>query len=89
MPFQRNGVRDYKRELAWEKTKKPSRAKDRLARGRARTAVGLKVGDPREVDHVKPLSKGGDNKRSNLKVVSRKTNATKEAKSKQSKARSK
>jgi 5-methylcytosine-specific restriction endonuclease McrA len=89
MPFQRNGVRQYKRELAWEKKNKPARASQRAARGRARTAVGLKVGDPREVDHVKPLSKGGDNSRSNLKVVSRKANAAKEAKSKQSKARSK
>lgn len=83
MPFQKNGVRNYKAELNWEKTKKPSRAKARLARGRARTAVGLKVGDPREVDHIKPLSKGGSNSKSNLKITSRKANAAKEATSKQ------
>lgn len=39
--------------------------------------MGLKVGDPREVDHVKPLSKGGSNKKDNLRVVSRTTNRKK------------
>ena len=32
MPFQKNGVRQYDRELAWEKKKKPTRVKDRAAR---------------------------------------------------------
>jgi len=73
-----DGRRDYKRELANEKANGTKRAKDRLARGRARTKAGLKDGDPREVDHVKPLSQGGSNDRSNLRVVSRKANANKE-----------
>jgi hypothetical protein len=42
--------------------------------------LGLKVGDPREVDHKRPLSKGGTNGRRNLRAVSRKTNRRKHAK---------
>jgi 5-methylcytosine-specific restriction endonuclease McrA len=30
-----------------------------------------------EVDHKRPLSKGGSNHRSNLRIVTRKTNRTK------------
>ena len=43
--------------------------------------MGLKKGDPREVDHKKPLSKGGSNSKSNLRIVSRKTNRKKSNKS--------
>jgi 5-methylcytosine-specific restriction endonuclease McrA len=43
----------------------------------ARRKKKLKVGDPREVDHKTPLSKGGGNGKDNLRVVSRKTNRTK------------
>jgi len=42
--------------------------------------MGLKKGDKREVDHKKPLSKGGSNKKSNLRAVSRTTNRRKAAK---------
>jgi len=82
MPYQKNGKRDYKKELEWEKKKKPSRVKDRAKRNAARKKMGLKVGDPRQVDHKKPLSRGGSNKKSNLRVVSKKTNLTKEARRK-------
>jgi len=60
--------------------KKPAQRKNNNARHRARYAMKLKPGDPREVDHKKPLSKGGSNKRSNLRLVSRKTNRCKGAK---------
>ena len=74
--------RNYKREYKkWGASKKA----DRAATGRARTKVGLKKGDPREVDHKKPLSKGGSNKRSNLRVVSRTTNRKKGKKPKRRK----
>ncbi len=43
----------------------------------ARRKKKLKVGDPREVDHKTPLSKGGGNGGDNLRVVSRKANRTK------------
>jgi 5-methylcytosine-specific restriction endonuclease McrA len=60
--------------------KKPSQRKNNNARHRARYALKLKKGDKREVDHKKPLSKGGSNKRKNLRVVSRTTNRKKAAK---------
>ena len=86
MPNMKNGKRDYKTERLNEK---PARKKARLARGRARTAMGLKDGDPREVDHKRPLSEGGSNERSNLKVVSRKANSKKEVARKKRKAKGK
>ncbi len=61
-----NGKRDYKRELSWEKKKKPNRVKDRAARNSARKQLGLKVGDPRDAGHKKALSKGGGHGLSNL-----------------------
>jgi hypothetical protein len=52
--------------------------KKRAARGRARTAVGKKLGKKaiagKDVGHKKPLSKGGSNASSNLKVQSKKKN---------------
>jgi hypothetical protein len=79
MPFTTNGKRDYKKELSWEKTSKPSRVKDRAKRNSARKIAGLSVGDSRQVDHKKPLSSGGTNSKKNLRVVSAKTNLNKEA----------
>lgn len=79
MPFQKNGVRQYKRELAWEHKKKPTRVKDRAQRNGARaqvakangtTAKGIK-GD---VGHKKAISRGGSNTLSNLFVQNPSTN---------------
>ena len=90
MPFMKNGKRDYKRELAWEKKATGSgRQDDRVDRNRARRQSGLKVGDPRHVDHVKPLTSGGSDKKSNTKIVSAKFNLTKEANRKRREARRK
>ena len=60
--------------------KLPKQRKNNNARHRARYAMKLKPGDKREVDHKIPLSKGGSNKRSNLRLVSRRTNRRKGAK---------
>jgi len=79
LPFQKNGVRQYKRELAWEHKKKPNRVKDRAERNRARKEAGLKVGDPRVADHKKELVRGGSNNPSNIRIVSAQTNNKKEA----------
>jgi hypothetical protein len=87
MPFMTNGKRDYKKELAWEHKKKPNRVKDRAERNKARSEAGLKVGDSRQADHKKPLSEGGSKDKSNIRVVSAKTNLTKEANRKKRKAR--
>ena len=72
-------VRDYKKEYR-EYHSRPEQKKNRAARNKARRVMGLKKGDPREVDHVKPLDKGGGNERSNLRVVSRRVNRRKGAK---------
>lgn len=71
--------RDYKKEYR-EYHARPEQKKNRAARNKARRVMGLKKGDPREVDHVKPLDKGGGNGRSNLRIVSRKVNRRKGAK---------
>lgn len=71
MPFQKNGKRDYAAELQWEKTSKPNRVKDRAARNGARAtlkAAGVDVAG-KDVDHKRPLSKGGSNSKSNLRAV--------------------
>lgn len=71
--------RDYKKEYR-QYHSKPAQRKNRSNRNKARRTMGLKVGDKREVDHKKPLSKGGSNKKSNLRAVSRTTNRKKAAK---------
>ncbi len=71
--------RDYKKEYKKDHSK-PGDIKDRAVRNQARKKAGLKKGDPREVDHIKPLSKGGSNSRKNTRVVSRTTNRKKGAK---------
>lgn len=73
--------RDYKKEYK-NYHSKPEQIKNRAKRNKARREMGLKVGDPREVDHIKPLSKGGSNKKENLRIVSRATNRKKGSKSK-------
>lgn len=68
--------RNYKKEYA-DYHGKPKQKKNRAKRNSARKKLGLKVGDPREVDHKKPLSRGGSNSKRNLRAVSRKTNRKK------------
>jgi 5-methylcytosine-specific restriction endonuclease McrA len=65
------GKRDHKREGRVERRNHPERKKARVARNQARAKAGLKPGDPREADHVTPLSKGGSNSKSNVRVVSK------------------
>jgi 5-methylcytosine-specific restriction endonuclease McrA len=71
--------RDYKKEYR-DYHGKPKQRKQRSDRNKARRKLGLKKGDKREVDHKKPLSKGGTNSKRNLRAVSRKTNRKKAAK---------
>jgi 5-methylcytosine-specific restriction endonuclease McrA len=68
--------RDYKKEYR-DFHGKPAQIKRRGMCNKARREMGLAVGDPREVDHIKPLSKGGSNGKKNLRVVSFKTNRKK------------
>lgn len=79
MPFQKNGVRQYDRELEWEHKKKPNRVKNRAQRNAARAAVANKKGVKAtaikgDVGHKKAVSKGGKNSLANLFVQNPGTN---------------
>ena len=65
--------KEYKRDHSSSEAKK-NRAKRNAANRK------LKPGPGKEVDHKKPLSKGGTNGKKNLRVVSVKTNRKKGAK---------
>lgn len=77
MPLKKK--RNYRKEYDTYHSK-PTQRKNRSTRNKARRKMQLSVGDPREVDHKKPLSKGGTNGKKNLRVVSRKTNRKKHTK---------
>ena len=67
----RDGKRSYDKELLWEKEEKPQRVKERSKRNAAR-ALMVEEGEVKpghDVDHKRPLSKGGGNGRGNLRVV--------------------
>ena len=73
MPYMTNGKRDYKKELAWEKKKKPKRVEDRAQRNAARATVakakGVKPTSIKgDVGHKKAISRGGSNGLANLFV---------------------
>lgn len=65
--------RDYKREYALYHSKPEQRA-NRSERNKARRLMEKEVGKAvlagKDVDHKKPLSKGGSNRRSNLQITS-------------------
>ena len=75
--------RNYKKEYKRDHSSKTAR-KNRSNANKARRKLGLKKGDPREVDHKKPMKKGGTNAKSNLRIVSRATNRRKGTKTKRS-----
>jgi hypothetical protein len=71
------GKRDYKKEVA-KYTSRPEVVKKRVEQNKARRmmikAGKAKVGDGKDVDHKRPLSKGGKTTAGNLRVVSRSSN---------------
>lgn len=76
-PYNKSTGRDYKSDYAKFQSS-PKAKKDRAARNKARRMMEkegrAKKGDGKDVGHIKPLSKGGSNSRSNLKVQSRSAN---------------
>lgn len=72
-------ARDYKKEYR-EYQGTPEQIHNRSLRNQARRKAGLNKGDSREVDHIKPLAKGGGNGKANIRVVSRATNRKKGSK---------
>jgi hypothetical protein len=71
-------VRNYKAEYR-DYHGQPEQIKERAQRNAARSDMGLDKGDPREVDHKKPISAGGSNSKRNLRAVSQDTNRKKGA----------
>ena len=77
MPYQKNGVRDYKTQYEkydGKESVKKNRAKRNGARRKLEAEGKVQKGDGKDVDHKKALSKGGTNKRSNLRAVKKSTN---------------
>ena len=76
MPYV-NKPRPYTKEYA-EYQGKPEQIKKRGERNKARAemekAGKVHKGDGKDVDHIKPLSKGGTGAKSNLKVKSKSDN---------------
>ena len=78
MPYMKNGKRDYKTEYA-KYDSRPEQIHKRSERNSARrelAAAGLvHKGDGKDVDHIKPLSKGGSAlAKSNLRAVPKSVN---------------
>ena len=75
MPSGKNYKRDYEQEA---NTESQARKAFRAMRNRARRAyekeVGRDLSPNMDVDHIKPLSKGGSNESSNLRVIPSKRN---------------
>lgn len=87
--YPKSGVRDasgdirhYDRERAYES--RPEQVRNRVIRNKARAAAMKKglvhKGDTKEVDHIRPLAKGGSSKASNTRVTSRSFNRKRAAK---------
>lgn len=77
MPYMKNGKRDYKTQYAkydGREDVKKDRAKRNAARSQLEKEGKVRKGDGKDVDHKRPLSKGGSTGRSNLRVASRSSN---------------
>lgn len=76
-PFMTNGKRDTKKENR-KFNSRPSEKKKRAARNKARRQAikegRVKKGDGKDLDHKKPLARGGSNKKSNTRVRSASAN---------------
>jgi hypothetical protein len=67
----KDGTRDYSQQRKYNAS--PQATAKRVANNAARRTMiqagKAKVGDGKDVDHIKPQSKGGTNAKSNLRVV--------------------
>jgi hypothetical protein len=72
----KNGKRDYSQQREYNASPEATakRVANNAARRQAIAEGKAKVGDRQDVDHRTPLSKGGTNARSNLRVVPRSEN---------------
>lgn len=73
MPYMKDGHRDYRREYdKYQGTpeQRKRRSERTTLRNKANAAGITHKGDGKDLDHIKPLSKGGKNVLSNARVVS-------------------
>ncbi len=73
MPWMKDGKRDYKREYErYQGTaeQRKRRSERTVARNKSNAEGRTHKGDGKDLDHIKPLSKGGSNSKSNTRVVS-------------------
>ena len=89
--IKKNAKARTKRDRAYDAT--PARKKARAARNKARRAAmrngTVKKGDGKDVDHKKPLSKGGSTSLSNTRVRNAKSNRSAGGKMNKGKRKSK
>jgi len=72
-------ARDYKRENEVTKSKPKNiakRVKRNDLRKKAIRAGLVRVGDGKELDHIQPISKGGSNKKSNIRITTKSQNSS-------------
>lgn len=77
MPSSKNYKRNYREEYDRYHAS-PEQRKNRAARNRARKEVEKRVGKAalrgKDVDHKRPLAKGGGNGKGNLRIQSKRAN---------------
>lgn len=75
----KDGTRDYSYDKQYEKTPKQHAANEERTQARRILAKEGKVSkfDGKDVDHIKPVSKGGTNSRTNLRAISKSVNRAK------------
>lgn len=76
MPYKNKADRKYKHAAEYEDT--PQQVKNRVKRNAARRELvkqgKVSKGDGKDVDHIKPVSKGGTNSKGNLRVKTASSN---------------
>lgn len=73
----KDGKRDYKREYDkyhGSAEQRANRSKRTIARNESNASGRTSKGDGKDLDHIRPLSKGGSNSKGNTRVVSASTN---------------
>jgi 5-methylcytosine-specific restriction endonuclease McrA len=80
----KDGTRDYSYDKKYESSPKQraARVERDLARRELAKEGKVSKGDRKDVDHIKPVSKGGTNSRSNLRAISASANRAKGNRSK-------
>lgn len=77
MAWMKDGKRDYRREYdLYQGTseQRKRRSERTVARNQANADGRTSKGDGKDLDHIKPLSKGGNSSKSNTRVVSKGSN---------------